>query len=79
MKTLLILLTAAICSCTVVKTKNATGAEAMFASLGGDSKNVTISPDGAKIEENKNSLSFGKAVNASTTISGVMAAAGVAK
>lgn len=65
------------CSCTVVKTKTASGGEATFASLGGDSRAVAIAPEGATLEENKNSAAFGKAVGTATTITGILSAAGV--
>lgn len=79
MKISIILLLAALCcSCTVVKTRSAAGGEAMFASVGGDSKTISIGPDGAQMAENRNSLAFGKAITATSTLTGVVAAARLA-
>lgn len=71
MKTFLFLALACLPSCTVITTENATG-KATYASLGGDSKQVAISPGGATVAEAKTSLAFGKTVNAA---GGIAAAA----
>lgn len=41
--------------CTSVSTKNAAGGKSSYTAIGGDTKAVSIGPDGATIGENKNS------------------------
>ena len=66
-------------SCTFVQTTTNSGGKATFASLGGDSKEINISSDGAQIASNTNSEAFTKAARTATAISGIFALASVSK
>lgn len=66
-------------SCTLVHTQTDTGGQATFASLGGDSENITISAEGAQIASNKNSSAFKEGTKAATAISGILSFASVSK
>lgn len=68
----------ALSACTTVHVRNPQGGQATFASLGGDSEQIAISPDGATIASNRNAPSFKTAAIAGTLAYGLNQAAGVA-
>jgi len=63
----LIALIALLTSCTLVHTNSPTNGHATYASLGGNSEGVTVSPTGSTLANNNNSESFQRA----TTVAGM--------
>lgn len=68
-----------LASCTAIHTQSPEGGSATFASLGGDSRNVTITPQGAQMGENINSVAFKDAARGATIMTGILSVADVSR
>ena len=72
------LLVLLLASCTVARIENNSGGTATYASLGGDSENIMMTPDNIAIASNNNSKSFSKAANTTSIIAGTLAVKSIA-